>query len=247
MQHSEYIKEVKNATHAILFIHGICGTPRHFDPFIPLIPEDWSVRNILLDGHGKGVRDFSSSSMKKWREQVKGILDDLCQNHKNIVICAHSMGTLFAIREAISRPEKIKALFLLASPLRIFMKPIAVKRSLKIAFNVIDENNESEKSGKEAYGIESDKRLWRYLMWIPRYIELFKESSEVSKLVKSIPCPSRFYQSKNDELVSSSSEKFLKDIPNVKLCILQNSSHFYYPKRDLDFLKNEFSQTLDNI
>ena len=247
MHHSEYIKEVKNASNAVLFIHGICGTPRHFDPFIPLIPEGWSVRNILLDGHGKGVKDFSDSSMKKWIGQVKSVLDDLCQHHKNIVICAHSMGTLFAIREAISRPERVKALFLLASPLKIFMKPIAVKRSLKIAFNVIDENNESEKSGKEAYGIESDKRLWRYLGWIPRYIELFRESSEVSKLVSSIPCPSSFYQSKNDELVSSSSEKFLKDIPNVRLCILQSSSHFHYSQKDLDFLKNEFSQTLDNI
>jgi esterase/lipase len=211
------------------------------------VPKDWSIRNILLDGHGAGVKDFASTSMSKWKEQVNAILDDFCENHDNIVICAHSMGTLFAIREAIARPHKIKALFLLASPLKIFMKPAAVKQSLKIAFNTVDENNEREKAGKEAYGIQPDKNLLNYLGWIPRYIELFKESASVRKTIKALTCPTRFYQSKNDELVAKSSERFLKGIKNVKLSVLQKSSHFYYQPDDLDYLKSEFLSLIKSI
>ena len=48
---------------AVLFIHGIIGTPNYFNRFIPLIPEDWTVCNLLLDGHGKGI-DASGCSFK---------------------------------------------------------------------------------------------------------------------------------------------------------------------------------------
>ena len=63
MNHDEYIREVDGAKTAVLMIHGIFGTPRHFDDIVNLAPKDWSVYNILLDGHGKGVREFSASSI----------------------------------------------------------------------------------------------------------------------------------------------------------------------------------------
>ena len=53
--HKEYKRIVENSPKALLFIHGILGTPNHFAPFIPLVPENLSVYNLLLDGHGKGV------------------------------------------------------------------------------------------------------------------------------------------------------------------------------------------------
>ena len=43
----------------MLFVHGIVGTPRHFDFLIDVVPSTVSIYNILLDGHGYGVRDFS--------------------------------------------------------------------------------------------------------------------------------------------------------------------------------------------
>ena len=43
----------------MLFVHGIVGTPRHFDFLIDVVPSTVSIYNMLLDGHGYGVRDFS--------------------------------------------------------------------------------------------------------------------------------------------------------------------------------------------
>ena len=62
MDHREYIRISDHKQTAVLMIHGIIGSPRHFDMLIPLIPAEWSIYNILLDGHGKRVEDFAESS-----------------------------------------------------------------------------------------------------------------------------------------------------------------------------------------
>ena len=120
--HSEYIRLVDGADVAVLFIHGIIGTPRHFDDLIPLVPKNISIYNMLLDGHGKGVSDFSHTSMKKWEVQVSRAVDSLLSTHKKLFIVAHSMGTLLAIEQATRRAE-ISGLFLLAVPIKLFIKP----------------------------------------------------------------------------------------------------------------------------
>ena len=55
MDHREFIRYLPGSDRAVLLIHGIAGTPAHFWQFLPLIPEDWSVYNVLLDGHGGEV------------------------------------------------------------------------------------------------------------------------------------------------------------------------------------------------
>ena len=71
MAHNEYIREVPGSDTVVFCIHGILGTPDQFNPLLNQIPEEWSVFNILLDGHGKKVQDFSGSSMQKWKGQVQ--------------------------------------------------------------------------------------------------------------------------------------------------------------------------------
>ena len=101
MRHQQIKRIVDGAKTAILFIHGIIGTPDQFNDLIPFVRKDISVYNILLDGHGKGVRDFASTSMKKWEKQVENAVEELALKHERIIIVGHSMGTLFAIEQAI--------------------------------------------------------------------------------------------------------------------------------------------------
>ena len=116
MAHKEYVRIRDNATTAILFIHGIVGTPNHFNEFVSLVPESFSVYNLLLDGHGKEVKDFSKTSMKKWETQVTSAVEELSLTHEKIYIVAHSLGTLLAMEQA-NRSKKVCRLFLLAVPL----------------------------------------------------------------------------------------------------------------------------------
>ena len=125
MEHKEYIRIIPEADTAVLFVHGIVGTPNHFItqiPLVDLVPENWSVYNVLLDGHGKGVEDFSRTSMKKWKEQVWRIFEQLAEEHDRVIIAAHSMGTLFAMQLAILHPEKVPFLFLVAVPMRPWVR-----------------------------------------------------------------------------------------------------------------------------
>lgn len=244
MRHKEYTREVEGSSLSVLFIHGIAGTPDHFTDFIPLVPDNISVRNILLDGHGKGVKDFSHTSMKKWRAQVEREVDDLLSRYGKIIIVAHSMGTLFSIRQAVSRPDRIKGLFLLASPLKLFIKPAMFVNSAKLFINKKDDNDRELASIRRAYGIENDMRFWRYIGWVPRYLELFAEIKAVRGLVSSLSVPTRVYQSGKDEMVSVSSMKLLADNPYIEASVLKNSGHCYYEQSDLEALLSDFSSFL---
>lgn len=88
MPHEETVRLVDGATVAVLFMHGIAGTPNHFRTLLPLeqmIPADWSVYNVLLPGHGKKVEDFARSSMAQWKSYVNEIFNKLCDTHENMI------------------------------------------------------------------------------------------------------------------------------------------------------------------
>jgi len=55
--------------------------------------------------------------MIEWKQQVKNALEELSETNNKIIIVAHSMGTLFAIQEAIEKP--VEELFLLNVPLKV--------------------------------------------------------------------------------------------------------------------------------
>ena len=70
--HRSYIHQPEHARKAVLMIHGICSTPRHFDWLLPSFDDSWAVYNILLDGHGGSVQDFAHSSMEIWKKPPVG-------------------------------------------------------------------------------------------------------------------------------------------------------------------------------
>ena len=98
--HSSYIRLVPGAKTAVLMVHGIVGTPRHFDFLLDTVPQDVSVMNILLPGHGGTVKDFANASMKQWKQTVAEAMETLCTTHERVIVVAHSMGTLLTAEAA---------------------------------------------------------------------------------------------------------------------------------------------------
>lgn len=235
-----YIREADKSDTLVLFIHGILGSPEHFNEFVPLVPDSVSVYNVLLDGHGRSMRDFSKTCMKKWKKQIDEIMQSLIGRYKNIIIAAHSMGTLFAIETALKYKQNVKQLFLLAVPLRIFVKPRAVVNSVKSVFNLISEDDYEAAAFKNSCSVEINGNPFNYIGWIPRYLELFRESASVRKAVKNIGVPCIAFFSEKDELVSKYSEKYMRDNSNIQTDFLSNSYHFMYDKKDMLILKRSF-------
>ena len=243
MKHKEYIRIAENPNVAVLFIHGIVGTPNHFNEFVSFVPESFSVYNLLLDGHGKGVKDFSKTSMRNWETQVAFVVEKLSLTHEKIYIVAHSLGTLLAIEQAVKN-KKVCNLFLLAVPLRLSLKPKMAINALKVYFNKIRPDDFEGLAAKNCYGIEKDKNPFNYIGWIPRFMELFSKIRQTRKMINSLNTPCLVYQSSKDEMVSRKSGDYLKNNPNILVNELKKSGH-YYDKEDFDYIVAEFKKMLN--
>ena len=243
MPHEIYIRHSVGNT-AILFIHGIMGSPMHFERFIPQVPSEYGIYNILLDGHGGSVRDFSKASMEKWKKQVDEAACLLMKRYDKIFITAHSMGTFFAMDTAIKYPERVKGLLLLQIPLKITVTPAAVKYSLKALFGRIKENDEFMQKYVNANSIDLNWHFWEYTGWIPRYRELFAEAKRARKTVTELDVPCAVFQSLRDELVSMKSVRFIPDKQNIHLNILERSTHFIYEQNDFTDIITTFCEMI---
>ena len=237
--HDAFSRIVPGADTAVVFVHGIIGTPDHFKELIPLLPEDVSVVNVLLDGHGGSVRDFARSSMKKWEAQIENVLSELERDHGHILAVGHSMGTLL-LMDAVRNHPKIRAMFFLGSALIMGTKPIAVKNSLKVICGNRSNWDPLVISTHDSCSIRLEKNLFQYLSWIPRYLELFRKAAKVRNKIEEISIPCTFLQSKKDELVSKRSCKFIRRNPLMKLTELPESYHFHYSHKDKNIVKQEF-------
>jgi len=240
LDHREYQKISDRKETAMLFIHGILGSPRQFDPLLSCVPPDWTVRCLLLDGHGKGVRDFSRSSMKKWQAQVAAAVDVLASTHKRVLLVGHSMGTLFSLEQAVLCPDAVAGIFLLAAPLRVRIRLRLLPNLLRVWLDKPKKDDPVSAAFLQACSIRQDWRVWRYLGWIPRFWELLMQIRRTRKLLQQLRISGIAVQSRRDEMVGLAACNDLKD--RMQVLILENSTHFYYPEQDLTQLKDTFSE-----
>ncbi len=239
MAHQPVTRIVPDSDTAVVFVHGIVGTPDQFSDLLPLVPAHWSVDNLLLPGHGGSVADFSRSSMAQWRSHVAARIEMLTATHRRILLVGHSMGTLFCIDEALRRPQ-VQGLFLMASPLRIGLHQSAATQALQVALG-IEGRTEAQQAAKQACSIQPSRKLWQYLGWIPRYLELFQASKLGRQQITQVRVPCVAVQSRRDEMVSFRSCRYL-ETPHITLHVLPNSRHFYYPPEDLAALQQYFGE-----
>lgn len=216
---------------AVLLLHGILSAPQFFDFLLPEIPSDLSVYGILLDGHGDTPEALAHTSMQKWKQQVHDLAAELTARYGQIIIAAHSMGTLFALQLARQYPEKISRMLLLGVPLSVHLTPFGAGSALLAACGYEPEAPRLS-AMQHAYSILPDRNPLHYAGWIPRYQELFDEIDAVNAIRMENRVPCEVYQSASDELVSPDALPLLHEMPAVRLHVLRSSTHFYYPPQD---------------
>lgn len=244
MDHGPYYRIIPGSENAVLLIHGICGSPAHFRDLVPLIPEDWSVRNILLDGHSGSVEEFGRSSMEKWKTQVEKLLDKLFREHTRVFLVSHSMGTLFAIQGAIANPDRVAGLFLLAPPLRPYVPFSTVGTCLRVAWGDLRPDDAAAWAMRNDTGIRMTRKFWKYIPWAPRMVELLAECSRVRKILPGLQVRTLAFLSRQDELVSIRTAKDLQKNPAIRTVILEDSGHFAYGPEDTKQLQEAFTEFL---
>ena len=246
MAHLEYKRIVPKADTAVMFIHGIVGTPDHFRSLIPLeqlVPDCWSVHNVLLPGHGGSADDFAASSRDAWKKHVWNAFHELAKDHERIIIVAHSMGTLFALRLASEYPEKIGFLFLLGVPLRPHLRIGMAFDSVRMVFGILPGDHVLWKAG----GVKLTRKIWKYLGWLPRFLDLFMEIHEAEKILNKLNVPCVAWQSKKDELVSNRTGKVLEIHRTIDLRNLPNSTHYCYDTLEMNEILEDFSGRIKKL
>ena len=243
-KHVEYKKIVDGADKAVLFIHGIMGTPNHFKDLIPLVPDNYSAYAMVTAGHCGTVDDFSNASLEKWEASVQKSVDELLETHKELYLVGHSMGTLFSIEQAMKEP-RIKKLFCISIPIKVGVRGRMIPMALKVYRNRIRDDDIYARALKECYGVTDSKNIFKYLGWIPRFLDLFKLIKSVRSKLGELHTPCVAYQSIPDELVSPKSIDILKRESNIRVEVLNNSTHMYYDPDEMDYLKKEFIKFLE--
>lgn len=243
MAHTQLIRILPGCRKTVVLIHGILGTPDHFSFLLNEIPQDWNIYNLLLDGHGAGPAEFAATSMKKWKSQISRQLDDIAAHSDRVVIVAHSMGTLFAIQEAIARPSLICRLFLLASPLRPFVRPATALASIRLALGR-GQKDPIAIAMRDDSSVALPKGIFHYIPWIPRFWELLRQCRFTCKALPKLTVPCDAFQSRKDELVGMSSARLLAKNPHVRVHVLEASGHFTYSPEGRQLMINRLRQIL---
>lgn len=247
MKHPETKRLVPKAKFAVLFIHGIVGTPNHFRMAVDLealVPQDWSCRNLLLPGHGQGVKEFAESSGKQWGAYVREAFQELAETHKAVLVVGHSMGTLFALQLVREFREKVGGLFLMNVPLRPWLRLWGIANCTRLAFGRVRTHIPREAAILTACGSEPTKQLWRYLPWIPRYLDLFGEIIRTERALTEPEMPYQIIHSRKDELVSNRTVRVLRKRGLVRIAEMAESSHFYYPLGEKEEIVKAFQEML---
>lgn len=242
--HAPYLHLSPARKKAVLMIHGICSTPRHFDFLVSSLPKDVTVYTLLLPGHGGTVKDFGGTSMKAWREETEKALCFLEQEHEELYVVGYSMGTLLAL-EALPRHPKVKGLLLLNPPFRPWVRWEMAKRSRRFTKGRVNEADPHEAACLNSIGIRLAPKAVSYLRWIPRFLELLILCRKARRSKQKLTVPCKGFLGKRDELVSIRSEKYLKRLP-AEVRISQEAGHFYYPEKDRAWMCEALRELLES-
>lgn len=243
---TEY-KIIENSKITIIFVHGIIGSPYRFKDFYPLVPNDISYVSVVLDGHGKKAKDFSNTSLEKWKDQIHSILISIKEKNQKIIYVGHSMGCLLGILESINDKNLIDYLFLLNVPLRAKLGFMTIKQCLKCAFGNSKKYDEMTHCFKDNCCIETSKNPFVYIGWIPRFFDLFKLMKETRKVITLITTPCICFHSGKDELVQQRTLKYLRKNPSLEIHIQEKAGHYYLNSSDTYEVTERFKNMIKEV
>ena len=122
-----------------------------------------------------------------------------------------------------------------------------MSQSLRTVLDLDSRGDPALEAAKALYSMNPDRKIWRYLGYIPRYYELLKLMRETRGRIPQLALPCRVLMSRRDEIVSPRSADYLLVNPRIDLGWLEHSDHKYYPQGDKEFMLEDFACTCRNF
>ena len=211
---------------ALLFVHGIQGSPGQFQFLIDALPAGTEVRNLLLPGHGAGAREFRASGRADWLAAVRRETEDLRAAGKRVLYIGHSMGCLLGL-QAAAEEAPYAGMLLLCCPFRIRITPRYLSNGWHAARPARPGERPDVTAARAANSVRMD-RAAEQLTLVHPYAELLRLMAETRRQrPKALP-DVRFFFSERDEIVSPRSRGLAAGYAGAEVRVLPGCTHNYF-------------------
>lgn len=235
-RHKPYLRQIKTADTAILFVHGIFGSPVQFDAISSILHTmGYSTMSILLSGHGRDLQSFCNAKSSNWQREVEDAIVHLKSTHKHIILVGHSLGGLLALNSSLN--HHIDGIVLMSVPVNVMVSYGTVSMTLKILLGDETKDDDFLKSYRHAYSVEKAPLL-NHIKALPQMIGLLKIVRKTRRSLASFSTPALIIQSKKDETVKVRSAITLNTAlkGETKLLLLDKSGHCFYHIDEADII-----------
>jgi len=257
-----HFKDVGAGEPAILLLHGFGGSTFSWRDVSPdLAPEQ---RVVAFDRPGFGLTtrplhgDWAKTNPYSLEGQVQltvAMMDDL--GLEEAVLVGHSAGGTLALQMALSHPERVKALVLVApavygggpptwiKPLLYIpqirhLGPLVARRLVGALESILDRSyadpslitSEVREGYKKPLRVDDwDRGLWE--------LSLAGGSGDLAERLSDIKVPTLVITGDSDEIVSpEDSARVASAVPGAELVVIPRAGHLVMEERPAEFLRS---------
>ena len=211
---------------AVLFVHGIQGSPCQFRFLTDSLPDSVSFVNLLLPGHGADHRSFRRSCFAEWQEAVSAAALELKSRYRKVYFVGHSMGCLLGLRSVYKDGINFDGMLLIACPLKLRFTFRYLTHNYLTVF-IRNSKNVFMQASVEANSI-SAKFPWQYFSCTHPYVELLRLIKLVRAEIRDPGCRLIAAHMAKDEIVSKRSLDILRGIEEADKHIYSGCGHNYF-------------------
>lgn len=234
----------KKKTTAVLFVHGLQGSPGQLDFLLPALPEDAAFIPLTLPGHGGTLRAFRRSGRAQWLQSVHRAAVTLGQSYDRVIFVGHSMGCLLGIQEALTHGTPFASMLLIACPLRI--RPTLRYLKTLLCFSLNLKKNDPHVAALRRANSVHPRFPWRFLFCLHPYLELLRLSRQVRRAKPKPLLRATAAFCAHDEIISPRSAREAFALWRFAPVTLPDSSHHLFAPQDQETLRRILSALIRN-
>ena len=204
----------------ILLIHGFTGSPsemRYLGDYLK--DRSFSVRGVLLKGHGTSPREMKKTNFRDWIKSAELGYLELAESCDEVFVIGFSMGGAIALH--LAQKYDIKGIVSLSTPIKILNRQYYIAGIVKYLGRTLGKPLKIIKQ-KDPFIISYDKTPFKCMISFMQLINLVK--ADLHKMEK----PILIMQSYGDGTVNPSSANFIyKRVASTdkSIIFLHNSGH----------------------
>ena len=203
---------------ACLLIHGFTGSPAHMRYLGQYLhQEGYTVRGVLLPGHGTKLEDMETTDSEDWFSKVIEEYESLRAENDKVYVLGLSMGGTLSL--LLAQNYDVDKVVPIAAPIKLQDKTAYLTPLLKY-FKRFRRWPESD--DKDEYDIGYSGMP---IQSVPELLKLIKRSKQN---LKEVTCPTLVVQARDDNTVKPVSAEIIHNrisSPDKEILWLEDSGH----------------------